>query len=159
MTLVVSLVALVLSVVNFVLYFLKGNVDRRLQYQHVHSEAMLDLTNMAVALLSHVESLASDQSCDSCTARSTIIQAITGLTGLRERLRKMSAPKIGSSLVLPDLDQIRNDIKEMDPTVQDIGRSVAAGKSVQARRVAELLLDRIHGTERERTTPECRQKV
>ena len=108
---VIALVALVMSIVNVALYFLAGNVDRRIQFQELRSDAMLELSTMGITLNENVRVLMMDDSEESSMARGLLVRSLHGLLDLRTELFGMSSPRIGASVRLPRLHQILDRIE------------------------------------------------
>ena len=142
----ISIVSLLVAVSSLGVVIARGHVDRRMQVEQLRGETIQQLTALAVDLLSAVEAMCPACSETSEAACSSLTQVITGLAGIRERIRILKVPAIGSvSSLMLNFRRLRDEVEELAPFVARLHEAARAGFSEDVERTSEMLLERIHG--------------
>ncbi|MBI5770916.1 MAG: hypothetical protein HZA93_24270 [Verrucomicrobia bacterium] len=147
---VVSISALVVSIVSLVLTTRRAAVDRRLQWEQLRGRTHSRLTARGVELLTWIEEVRRVKPADSLSLTRKLIRISEGVIAMRKSLARMRySSGLLSSTALTEMTPIVSDLDDADPIFEMLSVAVKKPDIVAAEVVADGLLRRFYGSEEE----------
>lgn len=146
LTIVISLVALGISIISILISLYNSDVDRRIQIEQIKGEMITLLTYRGVEILSHIKRLEMKPSEEKVELLKDLIKVAEGIVNVRQSIQKLPklSPILGSFMI-PDLYKIRNQIYDAEPIFDKLIEAIDNGDLMLIRQATDGLIERLFG--------------
>jgi hypothetical protein len=143
---VISLIALAVSILSLIISSYRAAVDRRLQWEHLRGSVRTQLASRGVELLTLIEELRRFPGDESITLIGKLIQIAEGIIDIRRKLKEMEAPPLFfTSALVTRFAPIKSDLDDAEPIFDKLRSDIMESNFSEANKVADGLLVRIYG--------------
>jgi hypothetical protein len=145
-SIVISIAALLISLINLISSLSRSGLDRRLEYEQMRGRIQAKITFQGLELLSMVEELQLIDSTEAHELLRKLLRIMEGLTDMRRKLAELeSQPAFGTSLLIGRLSTVVSSVDDTEPVFEQLRVAMRIPDLPKALRVADGLLDRILG--------------
>ena len=140
----ISLIALVISFISFLIALYNSHVDRLIQIEQLKGEMVTRMTYRGLEILTHIKEVKMEPSEETVKLLNDLIKVAEGIVNIRQRLKKFpKVPFIGGSAIIPELHSIRNDIVDAEAIFDKLNKAVINWDLLEMRESIDGLIKRL----------------
>ncbi|MEA2096077.1 MAG: hypothetical protein U9P73_05220 [Candidatus Cloacimonadota bacterium] len=140
----ISLIALVISFISFLIALYNSHVDRLIQIEQLKGEMVTRLTYRGLEILTHIKEIKTKPSEETVELLDDFIKVAEGIVNIRQRLKKFpKLPYIGGSAIIPELHSLRNDIVDAEAIFEKLNEAINNWDLLEMRESINGLLERL----------------
>ena len=144
---VISLVALGVSILSFIIATYRAAVDRRLQWEQLRGDIRVRLTSRGVELLTLIEELRRFPGDESFTLTKKLICIAEGIIDIRQKLKRMEVPPLFfTSALITRFAPIKSNLDDAEPIFDKLRSEIMQSNFSYAIMTADGLLERVYGS-------------
>ena len=143
---IISLIALGVSISGLVISTRRSAVDRQLQWEQLRGGVMSRLTSRGGELLTFIEELRRFPGDETVALIQKLVRIAEGVVDMRERLKRMGEPPLLSvSARITRFAPIKSDLDDTEPVFDMLRSEIMQSHFSRASTTADGLVQRLYG--------------
>ncbi len=140
----ISLIALGISFISFLIALYNSHVDRRIQIEQLKGEVVTRLTYRGLEILAYIKEVKMKQPEETVELLDNLIKVAEEIVNVRQSLKKIpKLPFISFSAIIPQLHSIRNDIMDAEPIFDKLSKAIIDWDLFEMRECIDGLIKRL----------------